>query len=97
MGKGKQVEETTLASEVIAEVKRNSKRWFIIALAGWIAAFFLAGAFIYLSYYAPVEDTTSTHTESYDIDSKDNGNAIYNDSGKVSVDGENKDSKNNND
>ena len=50
MGKGKQVEETTLASEVIAEVKRNSKRWFIIALAGWIAAFFLAGAFIYVSY-----------------------------------------------
>lgn len=44
---------------------------------------------IYFSYL-PTETTSS-----YDIQSKDNGNAVYNDSGKVDINGKSKGDKDN--
>ena len=96
MGKEQNTEER-LVTEIFKELKAYGKRWFIIAMVELGIILAMAGTIIYVSYFVPVEDTTSTKTESYDIDSQDNGNAIYNDSGKVNVNGEDKNTKNDND
>lgn len=93
MGKEQNTEER-LVTEIFKELKAYGKRWFIIAMVELGIILAMAGTIIYVSYFVPVEDTT-TKTESYDIDSQDNGNAIYNDSGKVNVNGEDKNTKDN--
>lgn len=64
-------ENTSLATELIRELKSTSKRWFIafiVVLSLWFAT--IGGFIIYLSL--PVEETTTT--ESYVTqDADDNG------------------------
>ena len=85
--------EDKLTLELLKEVKANARKWFVIAIIELGVILAIIVSWFVMSYVIPVEDTTST--ESYDIDSKDNGNAIYNDSGKVNVNGENKGTKDN--
>ena len=73
-----------LALELLKEVKCSCKRWFIAFI---IALFLLFSTNIVWLYNWCLP--TQTSTESYDIDSSDNGNAVYNNSGEVNVDGKN--------
>jgi hypothetical protein len=88
--------EDKLTLELLKEVKANAKKWFVIAIIELGVILAIIVSWFLMSYVIPAEDTTTTSTESYDIDSKDNGNAIYNDSGKVNVNGEDKSTKDNN-
>lgn len=63
-------ENTSLATELIRELKSTSKRWFIafiVVLSLWFAT--IGGFIIYLSL--PVEETV---TETVTQDADDNGN-----------------------
>lgn len=62
-------EEKTFATELIAEAKRNSKRWFIVALVELFIIFSLIGMFIwYLSL--PDEEVTETTTYEQEADTQ---------------------------
>ena len=66
-------ENTSLATELIRELKSKSKRWFIafiVVLSLWFAT--IGGFIIYLSL--PVEETV---TETVTQDADDNGNNNY--------------------
>ena len=63
--------------------KANSLKWFIICL---VLIILLVGSNIgWLVYESQFEDVTETHTEDYDIEANDSGNAIYNDDGSVVI------------
>lgn len=66
-------ENTSLATELIRELKSTSKRWFIafiVVLSLWFAT--IGGFIIYL--FLPVEETV---TETVTQDADDNGNNNY--------------------
>ena len=66
-------ENTSLATELIRELKSTSRRWFvafIVVLSLWFAT--IGGFIIYLSL--PVEETTM---ETVTQDADDNGNNSY--------------------
>lgn len=66
-------ENTSLATELIRELKSTSKRWFIafiVVLSLWFAT--IGGFIIYLSL--PVEETV---TETVTQDADDNGDNNY--------------------
>lgn len=73
-----------LALELLRELKATCKRWFILFVVTLVLLF--ATNLMWL-YAWNLPGTTST--ESYDIDSEDNGNAVYNNSGEVNLNGEN--------
>ena len=83
--------EDKLTLEIFKELKKTIKRYFI-AFMILLFFFFATNIAWMIAWNLPSEDTT----QSYDIDSKDNGNAIYNDDGKVNVNGENKSTEDNN-
>lgn len=70
-------ENTSLATELIRELKSTSKRWFIafiVVLSLWFAT--IGGFIIYLSL--PVEETvTETVTQDATQDADDNGDNNY--------------------
>lgn len=79
-------ENTSLATELIRELKSTSKRWFIafiVVLSLWFAT--IGGFIIYLSL--PIEETTTT--ESYvtqDADDNDDNNYVGGDNNVGSTD-----------
>lgn len=79
--------DDTLASELLAMLKRSLTRSHKLIVALIIIIFVNNLVWIY-AWNLPSEETDSTVT-SYDIDSEDNGNAVYNESGKVNINGEN--------
>ena len=72
----------SLASELLHEVKSSSKRWFILFIITLFMLFATNSMWLY-AWNLPSEETS----ESYDIDSEDNGNAVYNNSGEVDING----------
>lgn len=86
------MEEDRLALELLKQIKSDAKRWFIAFIITLLLLFLSNIAWLY-AWNLPQE---ATSTE-YDIDSEDDGNAVYNGNGKVSItDGENKNKDNNN-
>lgn len=78
-------ENTSLATELIRELKSTSKRWFIafiVVLSLWFAT--IGGFIIYLSL--PVEETTM-ETVTQDADDNDNNNYVGGDNVVGSSDG----------
>jgi len=61
------VEEQTLATELLHEIKMSARRWFIIAVTELILILGLAGALVYYMS-TPVEDVQMNNQE---------GNANY--------------------
>lgn len=64
------MDNETLATEMIREIRATSKRWFImflVTLCLWFAT--IAGFIIYEYYSLPVEDTVTVENE--------DGNANY--------------------
>ena len=83
------MEENNLALEVLKQMKESHTqvvKRLITALIIITILFIGTNVFWIIKSYEPVDTTTS----SYDIDSKDNGNAIYNEDGKVNVNGKDK-------
>ena len=86
------MEEDRLALELLKQIKSDAKRWFIAFIITLLLLFLSNLTWLYV-WNLPQE---ATSTE-YDIDSEDDGNAVYNSNGKVSItDGENKNKDNNN-
>lgn len=78
-------ENTSLATELIRELKSTSKRWFIafiVVLSLWFAT--IGGFIIYLSL--PVEETV-TETVTQDADDNGDNNYIGGDNNVGSSDG----------
>ena len=78
-------ENTSLATELIRELKSTSKRWFIafiVVLSLWFAT--IGGFIIYLSL--PVEETV-TETVTQDADDNGDNNYIGGDNNVSSSDG----------
>lgn len=78
-------ENTSLATELIRELKSTSKRWFIafiVVLSLWFAT--IGGFIIYLSL--PVEETV-TETVTQDADDNGNNNYVGDDNNVGSSDG----------
>lgn len=62
----KEVDES-LATEMLREVKANSKRWFIIAIIELVVLVFTVTLFIgYLN--TPIEETETTYTQEADTE-----------------------------
>ena len=65
------MDNETLATEMLKEIKATSKRWFIafiITLCLWFAT--VIGFIIYEYYSLPVEETTTTYEQESDNDSR---------------------------
>lgn len=78
-------ENTSLATELIRELKSTSKRWFIafiVVLSLWLAT--IGGFIIYLSL--PIEETV-TETVTQDADDNGDNNYIGGDNNVGSSDG----------
>lgn len=85
------MEESNLALEVLKQMKEQHTsivKKLIAAIVIITILFIGTNVFWIYKCYEP------TSTETYDIDSQDEGNAVYNDSGKVNINGENKSNKN---
>lgn len=77
-----------LALDLLMQMKTTIKRLFIVVIVLLIMLFATNIAWLYC-WNLPSEDGES----SYNIESQDNGNAIYNEDGKVDVNGKNNDHK----
>lgn len=73
-----------LAVELLMQLKTTIKRLFIVVLILTTMLFATNLAWLYC-WNLPSENGES----SYNIESQDNGNAIYNEDGKVNVNGKN--------
>lgn len=78
-------DNNSLASEILGMLKTQLRNAHIVIIILIIALFASNVVWLY-AWNLPTDVTT---TESYDIDSEDNGNAIYNDTGSVSINGTN--------
>lgn len=65
------MENETLATEMLREIKATSKRWFImflVTLCLWFAT--IIGFVLYEYYSLPVDEVTTTYEQESDNDSK---------------------------
>ena len=68
-------EEESLATEMLRELKANSKRWFIISIVELVLLLFTIILFIaYLN--TPVEDTTETTNYTQEADTQGQSSSI---------------------
>ena len=77
-----------LASEILHELKLESKRRFVL-LVVTISLLFVSNLAWLVAWNLPDE----TVTESYELEGEDSANVIYNQLGEVSIDGQNKENK----
>lgn len=80
--------DSKLSLEILMQMKMTIKRLFIVVVILLIMLFATNIAWLYC-WNLPSEEGKS----SYNIESQDNGNAIYNEDGKVDVNGKNNDHK----
>ena len=79
--------EDSLATELLREIKRESKRRFIL-LVVCISLLFASNMAWLIAWNLPSERATTE--ESYELQGEDNANVVYNTQGEVSINGENK-------
>lgn len=77
------MEDNTLAMELLHQIKSSMRKWFIAFIIVLIMFFASNVAWLY-AWNLPTETTSTT----YGVNSEDYGNAIINDEGEVSIDGE---------
>lgn len=78
------MENDSLATELLHSLKSSCKRLFIAFIIVLAMLFATNLAWLY-AWNLPSEESS----QKYDIDAEDNGNAVYNNSGEVNVDGKN--------
>lgn len=74
--------EDNLATELLRELKRESKRRFILIIV-LLFLFFGTNLAWLIAWNLPSESTT----ESYELQGEDSANVVYNSEGKVSING----------
>ena len=79
------MEKDTLALEILHELKATIKRLWITVV---ILIVLLFGTNLAWLYYWNIPDDVKT--TSYEIQSEDSGNAVYNEDGGVTINGTNK-------
>jgi len=77
-----------LASEILHELKLESKRRFVLLIVT-ISLLFISNLAWLVAWNLPDE----TVTESYELQGEDSANVIYNQLGEVSIDGQNKENQ----
>ena len=65
----------TLATEMLAELKNNSKRWFIIAIIELVVIISITGMFVWY-INQPIEETTETTEYTQDADTSGENSPI---------------------
>lgn len=73
-----------LATEILHEIKNQSRRYFIMLLVS-IALLFASNIAWLIAWNLPDEQ----YTESYELNGEDSANVIYNQLGEVEIDGQN--------
>lgn len=73
-----------LATEILHEIKLESKRNFIMLIIAIILLFVSNIAWLY-AWNLPDKQVT----ESYELDGQDDANVVYNSQGEVQIDGQN--------
>lgn len=76
------MEGDNLALEILSELKHTIKRMYIIVAILIILLFTTNIAWLY-AWNLPADSTSN----SYELQSEDNGNAIYNQNGEVGING----------
>lgn len=71
-------ENNSWAYEILRDLKKQNKRWFIICLIELIMIFLTFGYVVYILNDIGYEETTNSQ-EIYDVDSIDNSNIINGD------------------
>ena len=74
----------SLATEIIHELKAQTKRAFIL-LVICIILLFVSNIAWLIAWNLPDKEVS----ESYELQGEDEANVVYNDSGKVNIDGQN--------
>ena len=77
--------ENSLASELLSEIKRESRRRFILLII-CIALLFITNLSWLIAWNLPSEEISS---ESYELEGDEGSNVILNGEGEVSINGEN--------
>ena len=75
----------TLATEILHEIKVQTKRTFILLIVCIILLFASNIAWL-IAWNLPDKETT----ESYELEGQDDANVVYNSQGEVQIDGQNK-------
>lgn len=76
------MDNDSLALELLHEIKKTSKRWFILFIITLMLLFISNIIWLY-AWCLPTEQTTT----SYDVQSDNGSNAIYNGDGEVNING----------
>lgn len=82
----------SLASELLHEIKAESKRRFILLII-CISLLFLSNLAWLIAWNLPSDEVTET----YDLQGEDNANVFYNGEGEVSINGTERQDNNNED
>ena len=75
--------DENLATEVLREMKAQSRRYFIVLIITFILLVISNIIWAYLW-------NTNNNITSYDLQGQDSANVVYNDLGEVTISGENK-------
>ena len=59
--------QETLATELLHELKANSKRWFIISIIELVIILAITGLFVWY-IYQPIEETTIEYSQDADTE-----------------------------
>jgi hypothetical protein len=59
--------QETLATELLHELKANSKRWFIISIIELVIILTITGLFVWY-IYQPIEETTVEYSQDADTE-----------------------------
>ncbi len=59
--------QETLATELLHELKANSKRWFIISIIELVIILTITGLFVWY-IYQPIEETTIEYSQDADTE-----------------------------
>lgn len=73
-----------LATEILHEIKAQSRRYFIMLVIAIVLLFASNIAWLY-AWNLPDESVT----ESYELTGQDDANVVYNSQGEVQIDGQN--------
>lgn len=79
-----------LATEILHELRLESKRRFIMLLIS-ISLLFASNVAWLIAWNLPYKETT----ESYELSGEDSANVVYNQLGEVEISGQNQDSEEN--
>ena len=80
--------EERFATEILRELKTESKRRFVLLIICLILLFVSNMAWL-VAWNLPAEEKTETTSESYELQGEDNANVVWNNDGEVKINEQN--------